>query len=499
MKKVIRWLIDIPLYTKIFIGFALGAIWGILFNVPNNQLDITYINQKNESVTFTSDWDSFVFLNDYETKFSSNERAKILEHSNFLLKSEKNIHLKIIKDENVIFSSERVKSIDKVKTWATKIKWLGNIFMRLLSLLAIPLVLASLIVGAASLEDVRKLEKIGSRAFFLYVGTTAMAIIIGLSLANVIKPGKMVAEETKLELLTEYKPAANISSLEINFTDYLENIVPRNPFRAIATEEMLQIVFFAVFFGVAINFAPREKTKYVVNFFSGFSEIMITMVGIVMKVAPIGVFALIAATIAEFGFDIIITLFFYIITVIIGLLLQVAIVYTPMIKFLAKLNPIEFFKKMRVAQIVALSTSSSAATLPVTMDCVENKIGIPKKVSGFVLPLGATINMDGTALYQGVAAVFIAQVYGMDLTIYQQLTVVLTAVLASIGTAPVPGVGILMLVMILNSINVPAEGIALILGVDRLLDMCRTVPNITGDAAVAASVYGMTEKNNKTD
>jgi len=497
MKKILRWLIDIPLYTKIFIGFALGAIWGILFNVPYNKIELTYINAQNETKKFSTDWDKLIITDGNEIVFFSKERAKILEYSARLLKSIQNIEVSIIKNDVIVFSSDKIKRIDKVKTLATQTKWLGNIFMRLLSLLAIPLVLASLIVGAASLEDVRKLGKIGSRAFILYVSTTVLAIIIGLALANTIKPGKMVAQETKIELLSEYKPIDTISSLEINFTEYIENIVPRNPFRAIATGEMLQIVFFAVFFGVAINFAPREKTKYVVNFFSGFSEIMITMVGIVMKVAPIGVFALIAATIAEFGFDIIITLLFYILTVLIGLLLQIAIVYTLMVKFLGKLNPIDFLKKMRVAQLVALSTSSSAATLPVTMDCVENKIGVPKKVSGFVLPLGATINMDGTALYQGVASVFIAQVYGMDLTIYQQLTVVLTAVLASIGTAPVPGVGILMLVMILNSINVPAEGIALILGVDRLLDMCRTVPNITGDAAVAVSVYGLTEKKNE--
>ncbi|MFW5662421.1 MAG: dicarboxylate/amino acid:cation symporter, partial [Bacteroidota bacterium] len=252
----------------------------------------------------------------------------------------------------------------------------------------------------------------------------------------------------------------------------------------------LQIVFFAVIFGITLTFIPSIKAAPVVGFFNGVSETMIKMVDFIMKIAPYGVFALIAATVADFGFEILSTLIWYIFAVIFGLLLQTFLVYGTLVKVIGKRNPLEFMKAMRNAQAIGFSTSSSAATLPVTFDCTENKLGLPKQVTGFVLPLGATINMDGTALYQGVAAVFIAQVYGFDLGIVEQLTIVLTAVLASIGTAPVPGVGIIMLVMILQAIHVPAEGIALILGVDRILDMARTVTNVTGDAAVATAIAG---------
>jgi proton glutamate symport protein len=223
---------------------------------------------------------------------------------------------------------------------------------------------------------------------------------------------------------------------------------------------------------------------------------MIKMVEIIMKIAPIGVFALMASTIADFGFEILSTLVWYILAVIIGLLIQTVIVYPALVKFIGKFSVPEFFRGIRNAQAIAFSTSSSAATLPVTLDCVENNLKAPKKIAGFVLPLGATINMDGTALYQGVAAIFIAQVYGIDLGLSGQLTIIFTAVLASIGTAPVPGVGIIMLVMILQSVNIPPQGIALILGVDRILDMMRTVTNVTGDSAVTMAVAGSEARRN---
>jgi Na+/H+-dicarboxylate symporter len=257
---------------------------------------------------------------------------------------------------------------------------------------------------------------------------------------------------------------------------------------------MLQIVFFAVMFGITLTFISRKKSKVVIKFFAGVSQTMIKMVDIIMKIAPYGVFALISATIAEFGFGIITTLIWYIVAVLLGLLIHTTLVYGSIVSFLGKMNPFTFFKGMRNAMAIGFSTSSSAATLPITFDCVENNLGVPKQISGFVLPLGATINMDGTALYQGVAAVFIAQVYGIDLNLTQQLTIVITAVLASIGTAPVPGVGIIMLVMILNAVHIPPEGIALIIGVDRILDMCRTITNVTGDASVAVAISGTESK-----
>jgi Na+/H+-dicarboxylate symporter len=278
--------------------------------------------------------------------------------------------------------------------------------------------------------------------------------------------------------------------VKIDIVDFFVSIVPKNPIKAMAEGEMLQIVFFAVLFGITITFIEKTKADALIKFFDAVSDTMIKMVDFIMMIAPFGVFALISSTIAEFGFDIITTIIWYIVCVLLGLILHTIIVYSFLVKSMGKMSPMFFFKGMRNAQAIAFSTSSSAATLPVTFECVEENLGVPKQISGFVLPLGATINMDGTALYQGVATVFIAQVYGMDLDLAQQITIVFTAVLASIGTAPVPGVGIIMLIMILQAVNVPPEGIALIIGVDRILDMSRTITNITGDAAVAVAVAG---------
>jgi len=255
---------------------------------------------------------------------------------------------------------------------------------------------------------------------------------------------------------------------------------------------MVQIVFFAVMVGLILTMIRKEKAAPVLNFFDGLSDVMIKMVDVIMIIAPIGVFALIASTVSEFGFEILETLIWYTLVVIFGLALHTFGTYGLLIRLLTKVKYSAFFKGIRRAQTIAFSTSSSAATLPVTMECCQDNLGISKSITSFVLPLGATINMDGTALYQGVAAVFIAQVFGFDLTISQQLTIVFTAVLASIGTAPVPGVGIIMLIIILKSVGIPQEGIALILGMDRILDMCRTVTNITGDA-LAASFIASTE------
>ncbi|MDP3442437.1 MAG: dicarboxylate/amino acid:cation symporter, partial [Ignavibacteria bacterium] len=251
---------------------------------------------------------------------------------------------------------------------------------------------------------------------------------------------------------------------------------------------MLQFVFFAVMFGMVFTMIQKEKAEPVINFFDGLSEVMIRAVDVVMIIAPLGVFALISSVIAQFGFDILQTLIGYSITVLVGLLIQGTIVYGGIVKFFTKIKLIDFFKALRRTQAIGFTTSSSAATLPVNMEVCQDSLGVSKRITSFVLPLGATINMDGTALYQGVASVFIAQVFGMDLNLGQQLTIVFTAVLASIGTAPVPGVGIIMLVIILKSVGIPEEGIALIIGVDRILDMCRTVINVTGDAAVTVAV-----------
>lgn len=374
----------------------------------------------------------------------------------------------------------------------TYIKPFGTIFIRLISMIAVPLVLSSLVVGAASIRDTKKLSRIGSKTIVYYLISTALAISIGLIIANIFNPGKGLDVAVSEQLRSQYSGnvAESLGNSNINMVDQFVNIVPQNPFYSLATErgEMLQIVFFALFLGIALTMIPQEKSNSVVGFFEGLMEALIKIIHIVMKTAPIGVFALISAVVADFGFEILRPLGTYSFVVILALLFHMLVTYPTFLKLFSRVSLKRFFTGISQAQLVAFSSSSSAATLPVTMEVCEKKIGVKEEVTSFVLPLGATINMDGTALYQGVAAMFIAQVYGMDLNFSQQITIVLTATLASIGTAAIPGVGLIMLVIVLQSINVPAEGIALIFGVDRILDMIRTTVNITGDAAVATII-----------
>ena len=375
---------------------------------------------------------------------------------------------------------------------STYIKPFGSAFIRLISMIVVPLVFASLFVGTASLNDIRKLGRIGGKTIGFYLCTTAVAIVIGLMLANIFKPGSGLTKETQEQLLANYADEAaekiDTALKKPSLGETLIDIIPRNPMEALSGGDMLQIIFFALMLGIAITLIPQDRASPVIKFFDGINEAMIKMVHIIMEFAPYGVFALIAAIIGEFGLGILGPLFKYSIIVIVGLFLHVIITYSAALKIFTKVKIISFFKGVRPAQLIAFSSSSSSATLPVTMECVEENIGISKEISSFVLPLGATINMDGTALYQGVAAVFIAQVFGMDLNIGQQLTVVLMATLASIGAAGVPGIGMITLTMVLKQIGVPLEGIALILGVDRILDMCRTIVNISGDATCATVV-----------
>ncbi|HEY4644507.1 MAG TPA: dicarboxylate/amino acid:cation symporter, partial [Bacteroidota bacterium] len=308
---------------------------------------------------------------------------------------------------------------------------------------------------------------------------------------NLIQPGLRLPKESREKLIGEYQ--ADISTrieqeIEFDIVDTFVTIVPTNPFKALADSEMLQIVFFAVMVGLTLSLIRKEKAQPVIDFLDGISETMIKMVDLIMLMAPFGVFALISATVGEFGFEILQTLFWYAVTVIVGLLLHLFGTLSLLVRFFARLNPVKFFRALRDPILIAFTSSSSGATLPINMEATEKNLGVPKQITSFVLPLGATVNMDGTSLYQAVAAVFIAQVYGFDLTLGQQLTVLLTAVLASIGTAPVPGVGIIMLIIVLQSVHIPEEGTALILGIDRILDMSRTVVNISGDAAVATVV-----------
>ncbi|MEQ9104052.1 MAG: dicarboxylate/amino acid:cation symporter [Rhodothermales bacterium] len=378
----------------------------------------------------------------------------------------------------------------------------GTIFLNLLKLIAVPLILASLITGVASLSDLSKLSRIGGKTIGIYMLTTVIALVIGLTIVNVMQPGKTVPPDMRERLEATYGGDASARTLladqakERGPLQALVDIVPENILGAAGdNRNMLQVVFFALFAGIGLLMIPANKARPMIEFFDSLNDLVIKLVEIIMISAPVGVFALMADTIASIAGDdlseileLLGALGYYMIAVILGLFLHMLITYTGMIKFLTPRTLKQFYRAMGPAQLVAFSTSSSGATLPVTMERCEKELGVSEEISSFVLPLGATINMDGTGLYQAVAAVFIAQTLGMDLSLAAQLTIVLTAVLASIGTAAVPSAGIVMLVIILEAVGVPSAGIALILGVDRILDMLRTVTNVTGDAAVATVV-----------
>ena len=378
----------------------------------------------------------------------------------------------------------------------------GKIFISLLKLIAVPLVLSSLITGVASLSDLKKLSRIGGKTITIYIATTAIAVTIGLITVNLLEPGETVPDDMKIKLQNTYQSAASgklEAAEEVKDRSVLQPIVdmvPSNFFSSASNNRnMLQVVFVAIIIGIALIQIPKEKSRPVLEFMEGINDLVIKLVDNIMLMAPIGVFALIADTITSVAgndinnvIELLSALGFYMLAVIFGLIIQMLITYSTVLKLFSKMSLKKFYQGIAPAQLLAFSTSSSGATLPVTMERCEEELGVSEEVSSFVLPLGATINMDGTALYQAVAAVFIAQTLGMDLTLGAQLTIVLTAVLASIGTAAVPGAGIIMLVIILEAIGVPSAGIALILGVDRILDMMRTVTNVTGDASVAVAV-----------
>ncbi|MHA7129515.1 dicarboxylate/amino acid:cation symporter [Algoriphagus namhaensis] len=382
------------------------------------------------------------------------------------------------------------------------IKPIGTIFINSLKMIAVPLVLASLVVGVSNLGDISKLSRIGGKTIITYLCTTVLAVTMGLLLVNIFTPGKSLPIETRENLMSLYEGDAGS---RMGQASQLKNqgplqplveIVPQNFFQATTDNgAMLQVVFFAILIGIALLKIPKDKANPVIAFFDGFNDVIIQIVNFIMMIAPYGVFALMASLIVEIAgdnpdsaFSLLLALLKYSLVVVGGLLFMVLAVYPALLKAFTKINYIDFFKAIRPAQLLAFSTSSSSATLPVTMKQVEEELGVSEEVSSFVLPLGATVNMDGTSLYQGVAAVFIAQALGMDLTIAQQLMIVLTATLASIGSAGVPGAGLIMLIIVLESISVPAAGIALILAPDRILDMFRTVVNVTGDATVCTVV-----------
>ena len=375
------------------------------------------------------------------------------------------------------------------------IKPFGTIFINLLKLIAVPLILASLIKGVSDLKDISKLSQMGGRTIITYLITTLTAVTIGLILVNVIQPGKSISVETRNELVEAYatdtqaKQAAAAKQQESGPLQALVDMVPSNIFLAASNNRnMLQVIFFALFFGIGMILLPGKKAKPVKKFFDSFNVIILKLIDLIMLAAPYGVFALLAALVVEApSLELFQALALYAITLLLGLAAMI-VVYIIIVRVFTKRKPNFFMRGIAPAQLLAFSTSSSAATLPVTMECVEDNLGVDEEVASFVLPIGATINMDGTSVYQGVAAVFIAQAFGLDLSLSDQLGIVFTATLASIGTAAVPSAGIVMLVIVLAQAGIPEAGLALIFAIDRPLDMCRTIVNVTGDAAVSMIV-----------
>ena len=395
----------------------------------------------------------------------------------------------------VVGAGSNLAGLEPVVALLTALEPLGTAFIRALTMIVIPLVVASLVVGASSLGDIRRLGRIGGKTLGYYLLTTALAVALGLVLSNLVKPGAGVDPATRDSLSAQFQGQAEgnmqIAAQAPPLKDVLLNIIPRNPVQSAATFDILPLIFFAVIFGAALSVLPEAKKDPVIKFFDGVNEASMVVIGWIMVTAPYAVFALIASITAQFGLDLLRSLMIYGLVVVAGLAIHGLITIGFMVRFAAKVKPLQFFKRISGVPLFAFSTSSSNATLPVTMATAENQLGVSKEVSSFVLPLGATINMDGTALYQAVAVMFIAQIYGFQMDLGAQMTVVLTATLASIGTAGVPGAGVIMLIAILQTVGLGdrvESGIALILGIDRILDMLRTVVNVTGDLSCAAFV-----------
>ena len=372
------------------------------------------------------------------------------------------------------------------------VKPFGTIFINSLKLIAIPLILASLIKGISDLKDISKLSMLGSRTIALYLMTTVIAVSIGLTVVNIVKPGKSINNETRIDLLKAYgddiesKRELADNQKETEPLKPLIDLVPDNIFLSLTeNKNMLQVIFFSIFFGIGLILLPKKKSKSVKKFIDSLNHVILKLIDIIMNLAPYGVFSLLASLVVEApSLSLFKALGMYSITLLIGLVIMI-LFYSLIIKLYANQDLKSFFKGISPAQLLAFSTSSSAATLPVTLECVNKKLKVDKEISSFVLPIGATVNMDGTSIYQAVAAVFIAQAFGIDLSLTSQLGIILTATLASIGTAAVPSAGIVMLVIVLSQAGIPEAGLALVFAIDRPLDMCRTVVNVTGDASIS--------------
>jgi Na+/H+-dicarboxylate symporter len=492
-----------PLHVKILIGMFVGIIFGfVAVNIGGpSESQIAQANkQKLELDNTIAERDALAQelgkLQDSSQLTTSNDvdftRVDELKKEIDQLDSE---IVALRKSARLPDSKGKSFVIDWIKPW-------GQIFVNLLKLIAIPLIVASLLKGISDLKDMTKFRKIGGRSMLMYIGTTIIAICLGLVVVNIIDPGLGISKDTMETMTQNFGDNPNLTSKidqanaqnEAGPLDFFVNIVPNNIFEALRiNENMLQVIFFVIFFGITMLLLPAEKVRPVKDFFDALNDIVLKMVDLIMLAAPIAVFALIAAVIVSSEDPAILkALLWYAMAVVIGLILMMG-VYLLIIGIYVKKSPFWFLKRFAPAQLMAFTTSSSAAALPVTMECVEEHLGVEKEVSSFVLPVGATINMDGTSLYQAVAAVFIAQALGVELGMMDQAIIVLTALMASIGAAAVPGAGMIMLVIVLQSIGkfTPEQiaiGLALIFAVDRPLDMLRTTINVTGDAVVAMAV-----------
>lgn len=486
----------LALHWQILLGMLLGIVFALVL-VQVSALSPEQLKEIEEaqSEIVVLNADKKVLKSDL-AKITADYAANTLTAIEFHQQKEI-IDLKLNKLDDLIL---KLKDITGQQTWAQAfisdwIKPFGNIFINSLKLIAIPLILAALIKGVSDLKDISSLSKMGFKTISIYIVTTVIAVSIGLAVVSIVKPGGSINEDTRNELIEAYAGDAEMkqkdaaAQKEAGPLQALEDLVPSNIFEAASSNSnMLQVIFFAVFFGVALILIPEDLAEPVKKFFDGFNEVILKMVDLIMLAAPYGVFALMAALVIEApSADLFTALGMYAFCVVLGLALMI-VVYMTFVKVYAKKSPLFFLKGMVPAQLLAFSTSSSAATLPVTMERVTEHIGVEEEVASFVLPIGATINMDGTSLYQAVAAVFIAQAFGMDLSFGTQLGIIATATLASIGSAAVPGAGMVMLVGVLGYAGIPEAGLALIFAVDRPLDMCRTVVNVTGDATVATLV-----------
>ncbi|MGV6861626.1 MAG: cation:dicarboxylate symporter family transporter [Putridiphycobacter sp.] len=493
----------LPLHLKILIGMVLGVIFGVLMtNLGNPDQKIVEEVDLHKSLMVGLEKDKQALnsqiqdLNDIIRTGESKSNELAEREKLFLQLEEINVEIAKIENKSVMpLSWGKQFVIDWIKPW-------GTIFVNLLKLIAIPLIVASLLKGISDLKDISKFRKIGGRSILIYIGTTVVAITIGLFIVNLIAPGNGISDETVTKMTENYAGNSNIQGKistaaqqsESGPLDFLVDMVPSNILKAMSHNgSMLQVIFFIIFFGISMLLIPEEKSKPIKDFFDGLNDVVLKMVDLIMIGAPFAVFALLATVIVSSeSWEVMNALLWYALTVIIGLSLMI-VFYLVLVGLFVKKNPFWFLKQLAPAQLLAFTTSSSAATLPVTMERVEEHIGVDKEVSSFVLPVGATINMDGTSLYQAIAAVFIAQALGVDLTLMDQMTIILTALMASIGSAAVPGAGMVMLVIVLQAVGkfTPEQiaiGLTLIFAVDRPLDMLRTTINVTGDATVSMMV-----------